>query len=153
MIYLSVNTDLFTRNIHCFPDLPALKQPHLSSIHNLVFPFFSYYDAYKTPASLFLSTVILYLPFSDTFSAVPRGTNFPQIHISFIIAKSPDTSIHGAKPTATRKHRGIDPRDSHQMNMQACPLGSLPAGIKHHLTVLEFSTARNNLLFISSNSL
>ncbi len=56
-------------------------------------------------------------------------------------------SIHGAKPTATRKHRGIDPRGSHQMNMLACPLGSLPAGIKISFDCSEIFYCTKQLTF------
>ena len=50
--------------------------------------------------------------------------------LSFNFSQQPRSKLTGHQTCNAAELRGIDPCGSRQMCMQACPLGSLPAGIK-----------------------
>ena len=51
----------------------------------------------------------------------------------------PRSKLRGIKLVSQQSCGVFDPRGSRQMDMQACPLGSLPAGIKKAPETYPFS--------------
>ena len=54
----------------------------------------------------------------------------------------PRSKLRGIKLVSQQSCGVFDPRGSRQMDMQACPLGSLPAGIKKETAIPEERSVR-----------